>query len=307
MPDKYRVKPTILDLVRAIRKLVDKTEERLLNFGEEDPTEAERDLDESMARVWDYALAKTIDPDCDVSDVTVPRDALQHVSACMAHEATRSDEKLKETEQEQLSDAEAELARDNNTVKNVESKVDVCRKYDLTPEQLRPPQDSPVDSEFPENGVYIVDLLGKKTHYVPPGDEQERPPARETGGEVRPTGHNTPSPPGAVHSKEPCKYGEPWSVYQCDCIYSEEAITQCCGVRYGDGQFCHWTDSREECGHVAIKEYIQRSCDCVNALAGVPDPAKLMAAVKELARDRRHELGNQFEVDDVIEALEGEG
>ncbi len=176
MPDKYRVKPTILDLVRAIRKLVDKTEERLLNFGEEDPTEAERDLDESMARVWDYALAKTIDPDCDVSDVTVPRDALQHVSACMAHEATRSDEKLKETEQEQLSDAEAELARDNNTVKNVESKVDVCRKYDLTPEQLRPPQASPVDSEFPENGVYIVDLLGKKTHYVPPGAVHSKEP-----------------------------------------------------------------------------------------------------------------------------------
>ncbi len=78
----------------------------------------------------------------------------------------------------------------------------------------------------------------------------------------------------------PERYSEPWSVYQCQFVYGEDAEASCCGLEFGDGQIEHWTDSREECGHAATKNYVQRACDCVNAMAGIDDPAAFVEAAR---------------------------
>ncbi len=151
-------------------------------------------------------------------------------------------------------------------------------------------------------GVAVDELLDPM-NYVEPN--QERPPARETGGEVRPTGHNTPSPPGAVHSKEP------W----CSTPYNGDMVSFTAQITFGDGEGCvamFGGDSEAQaranadrsiacvnfCSEMTTSYLVAngprrkpitpieiqtaaRERACWNALAGVPNPEKLMIAVRK--------------------------
>lgn len=112
---------------------------------------------------------------------------------------------------------------------------------------------------------------------------QENPPARETGDEVSPTGHSAPSSPGAVHSKEPW---EPCI----DEVFSENKSVLVASF------------GRDGGGGELLRSNLERACACVNAMADVSDPEKLMTTVLN-AVTRYKGCETEREVHNLLDAI----